>query len=137
MVFLFVIWRQPCGATSIFDGFIFYQILTPNDDGGDDNADHYQAGEVEHEVLRELWDGSHEIFKRCLWSHCLLWSGNHHHISICTIWNYVIIIVTIVAIVVTLIMILFKEILNALGLFEMFGVGLQNGQSYLYNVEYF
>ena len=23
MVFLFVIWRQPCGATSIFDGFIY------------------------------------------------------------------------------------------------------------------
>ena len=39
---------------------------------------------------------------------------------------FVVIIIPIV--VATAIMILFQEILNALGLFEMFGVGLQNGQ---------
>ena len=41
----------------------------------------------------------------------------------------IIFVVIIISIVVAIaIMILFQEILNALGLFEMFGVGLQNGQ---------
>ena len=28
LVFWFITWRQPCGATSIFDGFIIFLILT-------------------------------------------------------------------------------------------------------------
>ena len=42
-------------------------------------------------------------------------------------------VVIIIPIVVAIaIMILFQEILNALGLFEMFGVGLQNGKNQIY-----
>ena len=41
----------------------------------------------------------------------------------------IIIIIIIAIIFVIAIMLRFQEILNALGLFEMFGVGLQNGQT--------
>ena len=45
----------------------------------------------------------------------------------------IIFVVIIISIVVAIaIMILFQEILNALGLFEMFGVGLQNGKNQIY-----
>ena len=47
-----------------------------------------------------------------------------HLVGIC--WVTIIIIIAIIFVIA--IMLRFQEILNALGLFEMFGVGLQNGQ---------